>query len=59
MSTGFTPVEDREWSAYSGRRPLIFISIDEKGPVRAVSLVARERLTDEGRAAGEKKHDEA
>jgi len=34
-------VEDRDWSACSGRRPLIFIfGSTRKGPVRAVSLVA-------------------
>ena len=39
----------------------IHSSVDEKGPVRAVWLVVscRERVSDEGRAAPEEKHDEA
>ena len=53
-------VEDRDWSAYSEDGPLKFIfGRRERVPIVQSRLYAVSESQNEGRAAGEKKHDEA
>ena len=62
VSTGLTLllVEDRDWSACSGPTRVIFIfGSTRKVPYVQSRFSQRERVTDEFRAAEEKKHDEA
>jgi hypothetical protein len=61
VSTGFYPVlvEDRDWSAFRRRALKFIFGRRERVPIVQSRLYAVSESQNEGRAAGEKKHDEA